>query len=757
MRARRNVSGTASIVAAYAAALSMTTPSFAKTPGEVHCYNGICHRVKTVDEMRLLVGSENEAMTSYYDVPERDRMNAGTITSSGEEFDAGSDQHAASSLYPDGTELLVWNPKNQKAAHIRVNDFGPFYMMRTIDVTRGVAEKLEFVKSGVAKLKIMVIWAPSPEEARFRRRRVYPVVEGYLGRFDADQLAALMNRLIETAPQRNGYDAVAIAQIRNSLPAFAGAIPVNDQARRKAAIANTPRVVLSARAPASIIASSPLVTLAAVKSAPRYIPTSSAQAIAAASRPAAAIVAARDLDVATVVASLSTSEQDATPHIAAAPEQRHPELAIHRPWSPNGLMWQQLLVALGVMSAGAVAWRTRPVANRRRVRVTNDRMTPVPATANAKVSAAVAVVPLFATYADEPVLVPQIVAEPTQTLVVPGRSGNIFVLPQLPQRPVNKSMDELRDEAIAHMEAYAFAEAELAYRQLLAAREAAFGPADPMTASAERQLADCLREQGRYTAAESHYRHALATMAVAAGELHPATADILDDYAVSLLRQGHGGRAETVARQSLSIRRATAARSREYAVTLSIIAEALRAQGQLSHAEIEHRSAWSIFIAVSGQDSVDAAASMMSLGTVLGELCRFAAAEELLNAGTRILNAACGPEHPAAASGYALLGDLYRRAGALDPSATMHRHALAIRERVLGYRHPDTVESVLALALIATGQYRTDDGRLLLDRALDALIGGERIHLGPQSRIRGMIVALSQHHDTGAPQKMAAE
>jgi len=152
-----------------AAALLLTTPVLAKTPGEFHCYNGICHRVKSVDEMGRLVGMEVESSASFYDDAAHDSMNAGTITSSGEEFDADSDSHAASAYYPDGTELLVWNPKNRRLAHVRVNDFGPFYSYRTLDVTRGVAEKLDFVKSGVAKLRIIVIWAPGRDEARYRR------------------------------------------------------------------------------------------------------------------------------------------------------------------------------------------------------------------------------------------------------------------------------------------------------------------------------------------------------------------------------------------------------------------------------------------------------------------------------------------------------------------------------------------------------------------------------------------------------------
>ena len=318
-------------------------------------------------------------------------------------------------------------------------------------------------------------------------------------------------------------------------------------------------------------------------------------------------------------------------------------------------------------------------------------------------------------------------------------------------------MEEWRAQAVEHMERYELPLAEVAYRQLLAAREQKFGTQDPNTASAERQLADCLREQGRYASAEIHYRRAHAAMALAAGELHPATGDILDEYAVSLLKQGRGTDAEQIARQALTVRRTAGLCSREHAMTCSILAETLRAQGRLSAAESEHRLAWSQFIAVSGQDSVESAASMTSIGTLLGELGQFGAAEELLNAGTRILSSACGPDHPATASGYAMLGNLYRLAGALEPASSMLTHALAIRERTIGERHPDTVENVLTLALIATEQKRIAEARRYLDRAQAALMGGERTHLGPQSRIRGLISALSHHHDTRAPLPLAAE
>jgi rare lipoprotein A (peptidoglycan hydrolase)/tetratricopeptide (TPR) repeat protein len=763
VRVRRPAGGASvSLLAAYAAALSLAPGANAKTPGEVHCYNGICHRVKTVDEMRLMVGSETEAVTSFYDIPERDRMNVGTITSSGEEFDADSDQHAASSLYPDGTELLVWNPKNGRAAHIRINDFGPFYLLRTIDVTRRVAEKLDFAKTGVARLRVIIIWAPQPEDARFSKRRVYPKVEGYLGRLDFDQLASLKNRLIATAPTRNGRPQVAVAAngpqpsaSLQSLPAFARADASNALARRKADILNTPRIQVFANGSARLIL--PTGQIASLRPVGIIHASLSARAVAAATLPPAAVVTARDAGVAEAVVGLALETPTSQTQSLASAAPLNPErvvvaentftrplfdAAANRAWAPSPLAWQQLLMALGLLSLAAAGWRTRVAFAGNSTSRT------------ARQTARVRALQPNHKSANEPwpnVAEPQITA--------PVITDNIVALPQLPRRPAPaRSMDDLRDAALAHMGRYELGLAEAEYRQLLSAREDAFGLTDPRTASAECQLADCLRDQGRYARAERHYLRALATMSAAVGDLHPATADILDEYALSLLKQGRAKDAQSQARQALAVRRHCAPQAtRETAVSLSIVAETLRAQGQLMAADMEHRTAWSQFIAISGQDSLDAAASMTTLGVIQGELGHFAAAEELLNAGTRIIASAFGADHPATATGYALLSDLYRRAGALDVAAKMQRQALDIRERILGVRHPDTAESLLALALITTEQFRLEEARTVLDRALDALMASDRSQLGPQSRIRGLLVALSHHHETAPPIAMAAE
>ncbi len=184
-------------------------PLAAKTPGQVHCYGKVCHRVLNVQEVQARVGRGFVTETSYYDSAENDRFNVGLITSSGEVFDASSPYRVASSIYPDGTELLLWNPRNGRASHVRVNDFGPFYAQRTLDVTRRIAEDMGFAERGVTQLMVVVVAAPSPSEARYRRGRSYATSYGYIGRFTGEDLDDLSADLIAAAQARRADEIAA--------------------------------------------------------------------------------------------------------------------------------------------------------------------------------------------------------------------------------------------------------------------------------------------------------------------------------------------------------------------------------------------------------------------------------------------------------------------------------------------------------------------------------------------------------------------
>jgi len=162
----------------------------AKTPGKTYCFNRVCHRVLTLAETRRQVGRSRSVTASFYRSCKVDRFNPCGLTSSGAVYRPNRADNAASPIYPNGTKLLVWNPRNKRAAVVRINNAGPYWGRRTLDLSRAAADRLGFRHRGIARLVVKVLHAPSKREARYRRRRVYAPVRGYIGR-QASLAAAL--------------------------------------------------------------------------------------------------------------------------------------------------------------------------------------------------------------------------------------------------------------------------------------------------------------------------------------------------------------------------------------------------------------------------------------------------------------------------------------------------------------------------------------------------------------------------------------
>lgn len=180
---RRLLAAIATLVASLALAVMSALPAAAKTPGKTYCFLGVCHRVQTLAETERQVGKTVVKHTSHYDDCAKDRFNPCGLTSSGEVFNPNRPDNAASPIYPNGTKLLVHNPTTKLSAVIRVNNAGPYWGSRTLDVSRAAAERLGFAKQGVARLEIKVIRAPTRAEATYSRNRVYTPVPGPIGAF----------------------------------------------------------------------------------------------------------------------------------------------------------------------------------------------------------------------------------------------------------------------------------------------------------------------------------------------------------------------------------------------------------------------------------------------------------------------------------------------------------------------------------------------------------------------------------------------
>lgn len=166
-----------------AGGVGLTIKVEAKTPGKTYCFNRICHRVKTLSETRREIGITRVVQASHYHDCRRDRYNPCGLTSSDERFRANAPGNAASPIYPDSTRFMVRNPSNGKTLVVRINNAGPYYGRRLLDLSRGAAIKLGFAHRGVARLQVRVLSAPTRREARYSRNRRYAPVPGYFGKF----------------------------------------------------------------------------------------------------------------------------------------------------------------------------------------------------------------------------------------------------------------------------------------------------------------------------------------------------------------------------------------------------------------------------------------------------------------------------------------------------------------------------------------------------------------------------------------------
>lgn len=157
------------------------SPADAKGPGHTYCFFNTCHRVKTIAETQSLVGQDLTLVASFYDACGRDRYNPCGLTSSGERFRPEAPDNAASPLFPDGTILLVWSPMNREALVVRINNAGPYWADRKLDLSRAAARKLGL--GGVGKVRVRVLKAPTKRESIYSAHRSYEAVPGPIGTF----------------------------------------------------------------------------------------------------------------------------------------------------------------------------------------------------------------------------------------------------------------------------------------------------------------------------------------------------------------------------------------------------------------------------------------------------------------------------------------------------------------------------------------------------------------------------------------------
>ncbi|OYW55059.1 MAG: hypothetical protein B7Y80_09110 [Hyphomicrobium sp. 32-62-53] len=253
-------------VAVGASALWSAPEAEAKGPGRTYCFLKKCHRVKTIAETQALVGRDMTVMASHYDSCKKDRFNPCGLTSSGEPFFPERADNAASPVLPDGTIVMVWSKATKQAVVLRINNAGPYWGNRKLDLSRAAARKLGI--GGVGEVTLRVLKAPTPAEARYSKNRRYEPVPGPIGQFASlDEAQGAMSVMVaegkspalavaslELTAKRDGTADLAMAYQTPVVPGFsipkgslaAALIAQSTVERREVSAANPPTVTVTA-------------------------------------------------------------------------------------------------------------------------------------------------------------------------------------------------------------------------------------------------------------------------------------------------------------------------------------------------------------------------------------------------------------------------------------------------------------------------------------------------------------------------------
>lgn len=94
------------------------------------------------------VGASQEGVASYYG-----KKFHGRQTANGESFNMFA-MTAAHPNLPFNTQVRVTHLASGRQVVVRINDRGPFIKGRIIDLSKGAAEKLGMIRSGIARVRV---------------------------------------------------------------------------------------------------------------------------------------------------------------------------------------------------------------------------------------------------------------------------------------------------------------------------------------------------------------------------------------------------------------------------------------------------------------------------------------------------------------------------------------------------------------------------------------------------------------------------
>ena len=107
----------------------------------------------TVSKPRVLYGTASFYSNSFH----------GKKTANGEIY-SQKKMTAACNVLPLGTWIRVTNLRNGKSVVVKINDRLHSRMKRVVDLSREAADKLNYIRSGLTRVKVEVLGKKKPEK-----------------------------------------------------------------------------------------------------------------------------------------------------------------------------------------------------------------------------------------------------------------------------------------------------------------------------------------------------------------------------------------------------------------------------------------------------------------------------------------------------------------------------------------------------------------------------------------------------------------
>jgi serine/threonine-protein kinase len=229
-------------------------------------------------------------------------------------------------------------------------------------------------------------------------------------------------------------------------------------------------------------------------------------------------------------------------------------------------------------------------------------------------------------------------------------------------------------------------------------------------------LGDVHTHLGHYDAAEDLFREALAVER-AAGD-GAAIADVLARLGNALREQTKLDEAESLIREALALREtSTGVRSLETAAALLDLATVLLDAGRFGDALELAERALAIQRDLGAEPGV-IATTLGELGAIHSELGNYAVAETVYREELAATVVAVGEVHPRTAAARLDLGYALRKQGRFADAEPYYRDALALRERIYTGDHPDLAHSLNHMARLLHQQGKPAEAEPIYRRAL---------------------------------------